>query len=75
MDESPHPGRLGGGGDARSGTDPPHARDPHPSRTPRCRSRGAQARPSRPRRAERASLTAIVGEGVRNGIPDCYQPA
>ena len=32
---------------------------PHPSRAPRCRSRGGQARPSRPRRAERASLTVV----------------
>ena len=57
VDENPRRGRLGGGGGARSDTDPPYARDPHPSRAPRCRSRGGQARPSRPRRAERASLT------------------
>ena len=67
VDENPRPGRLGGGGGARSDTDPPHARDPHPSRAPRCRSRGGQARPSRPRRAERASLTVAGGDGVRNG--------
>ena len=46
-----------GGGGARSDTDPPAARVGHPSRAPRCRCRGGQARPSRPRRAERASLT------------------
>ena len=30
VDENPRPGRLGGGGGARSDTDPPHARGPHP---------------------------------------------
>jgi Sodium/hydrogen exchanger family len=56
-DENPRRGRLGGGGGARSDTDPPATRVAHPSRAPRCRCRGGQARPSRPRRAERASLT------------------
>ena len=42
--------------------DPREPRAPHPSRAPRCRARGGQARPSRPRRAERASLTVAGGE-------------
>ena len=70
VDEDPRTGRLGGGGRARSGTDPPVARVAHPSRAARCRSGGGRAWPARPRRAERASLTVAGGDGCEMGGPN-----